>query len=87
MANKALEGLKYNEVFTALGRFVEEKELRDVFVMEFEEGIIVTGAVTLETPRGIDYDHTVETYVLSAQDLRALLANQGKLEKRKFFGR
>ncbi len=86
MANSALEGLNYPEVFTALGKLIEENELHDVVVMEFEQGIIVTGAVTQEV--GTGYDHKVETFVLSGADLRSMLSNKGmKSLKRGLFRR
>lgn len=86
MANSALQGLAYSDIFAALGRFIQDKNLSDVFVMEFEQGIIVTGASLVEGRT--NFDHVVETFVLSAEDLRALVSNKSsKSEKRGLFGR
>lgn len=86
MANSAMDGIKYPDAFAALGRFIADNDLYDVSVMEFEQGIIVTGAVPREQ-RG-DFDHDIATFVLSAEDLRALIANKGsKPSKRGLFGR
>lgn len=71
MANKALRGIHYTELFPALGKFIQDQELNDVVVMEFEEGIIITGTKIIDARE--EYNHSIETHILSAQDLRALL--------------
>ena len=61
----------YPEMFTALGRFIAKHELGDVCVMEFEDGVIVTGSVLYETAEG--YNRRTETHVLSADDLKRMV--------------
>lgn len=83
MANKALEGISYPDVFSALGKFIADNNLYDVFVMEFEQGIIVTGSSAASSASG----YIIETHVLSATDLRNLIAKSKQSEKRGLFGR
>jgi hypothetical protein len=66
--NKPL--IAYPEVFAALGRFVAKKKLREVCVMEFEAGFIVTG--TLFFDKGESSGRTIETQVFSFEELRRL---------------
>ncbi len=84
MANKAMVGLTYPEVFAALGKFIADKKLQDVFITEFEEGIIVSGATMVPTAES--YSHTLETYIFSADSLRALITGK-KSARRGLFGR
>ncbi len=68
--------LQYPEVFTAIGRFVAKQGLTNVCVLEFENGIIVTGSVLYEA--GESYQRRTETHVLSAEDLGKLLKGATK---------
>ncbi len=63
--------LGYADAFKAIGRFVERKQLTDVCVMEFEQGLIVTGSVLY--PAGESYNRNIETHILSQDDLRRLM--------------
>lgn len=62
--------LPYAETLAAIGRMVAKKQLADVCVMEFEEGVIVTGSLLYEA--GESYNRRIETLVLSADDLKRL---------------
>lgn len=62
--------LNYPEIFAVLGKFITEKKLHDVCVMEFEDGIIVAGSVVYEGRETIR--RAQETFVLSRQDLEKM---------------
>jgi hypothetical protein len=62
---------KYPDLFTALGKFINDKKLRDVCVIEYEDGIIVSGSVIYDS-----HQHTrrnQETFVLSRDDLQKMI--------------
>ena len=61
----------YPQVFGALGNFIAKSGLTDVCVMEFEQGIIVTGTQFYET--GENYNRSIVTHVLSFDDLNRLI--------------
>ncbi len=63
--------IAYPEIFAALGRFIAKEKMRDVCVMEFEHGVIVTGSVSYAT--GDTLTHYIETKVLSFEDLQRLM--------------
>jgi hypothetical protein len=67
--NKPL--ITYPEVFAAIGRFINRKKLRDVCVMEFEGGLIVSGSVFFD--KGEGFGRTIETQVFSFDELRQLV--------------
>ena len=61
----------YPEVFAALGKFVAKKKLREVCVMEFEAGFIVTGSLFFD--KGEGFGRTIETQVFSFDELRHMV--------------
>jgi hypothetical protein len=61
----------YPQVFGAIGNFIAKSGLTDVCVMEFEQGIIVTGTQFYET--GENYNRSIVTHVLSFDDLNRLI--------------
>lgn len=63
----ALPAFNYPEVMSALGKFIADKKMQDICVMEFEDGIIVTGSVVYEARGGVY--RSQETYVLAKKDL------------------
>ncbi len=62
--------IPYPEVLAAIGRFITKQGLTRVCIMEFEDGIIVTGSILFETRES--YNHRTETHVLSVADLQRL---------------
>lgn len=84
MASGALADIKYPDLFAQIGKFVAEKNIKDVCVMEFEDGVIITGSVIYDTSVG--YKRILETFVLSAQDLQKMI-DSGTDGKRGLFGR
>lgn len=84
MASQALKNVKYTDLFGALGKFIESKGIKDVCVMEFEEGVIVTGTVVYEVTGG--YRRRQDTFILSGDELRLLLETDAP-GKRGLFGR
>jgi hypothetical protein len=74
----ALPKLNYSEIMTALGRFIADKKMRDVCVMEFEDGIIVTGSVVYESRGGVH--RSQETFVLAQSDLEKMAGSRAFLK-------
>ncbi|MCL4486568.1 MAG: hypothetical protein M1132_01965 [Chloroflexi bacterium] len=70
MAPKTDLAIPYPEVMAAVGRLIAKRGLRRVCVMEFEEGVIVTGSTLFETQES--YNERTETHVLSTGDLERL---------------
>jgi hypothetical protein len=64
-------GKRYPEVLAALGRFIAKNGMSDVCIMEFENGVIVTGSVLYET--GEDMNRYIATHILSHSDLARLV--------------
>ena len=71
MAAETRGNIRYTDLFSALGKFITEKNMNDVCVMEFEDGVIITGTVIYNSRAG--YRREQETYVLSASELNGLL--------------
>ena len=67
-------GANYNypELFVALGKYIADQKLDRVCVLEFEEGFIISGSTIYEGSDG--FRRTLQTRVLSDQDLKALIA-------------
>ncbi len=62
--------LRYPDVLSSIGRLIAQKQLSDVCIVEFEQGVIVTGSVLYEA--GESYNRRTETYVLSVDDLKRM---------------
>ncbi len=62
---------QYPELFAAVGRFIAKQGLKDVCVLEFEKGVIITGSVLYEA--GESYQRRTETHVLAEEDLNRLM--------------
>ncbi|OQY94889.1 MAG: hypothetical protein B6D41_06735 [Chloroflexi bacterium UTCFX4] len=71
MLNTALKDTSYADLFTALGKFITSKKLQDVCVMEFDQGVIVIGAVMVETAVG--FQRRQDTFIFAGDELRLLL--------------
>jgi len=63
--------IPYPELLCAIGRFIVKRGITNVCVMEFEDGVIVTGTVLYET--GETMGRRTETHVLSGEDLHRLV--------------
>jgi hypothetical protein len=63
--------IPYPELLRAIGRFIVKRGITNVCVMEFEDGVIVTGTVLYET--GETMGRRTETHVLSGEDLHRLV--------------
>jgi hypothetical protein len=85
MANPIAD-LKYPDLFAALGKFIEDKKLENVCVMEYEDGVIISGYVVYES-------HSIlrraqETFVLPMEELKRMMGtNLSSTPKRGLFGR
>ena len=63
--------IAYPELFAAIGRFIATRKLRDVCVMEFESGMIVSGSSFFD--KGEGFGRTIESKVFSFDELRQLV--------------
>jgi len=63
--------LDYPAVFAAIGKFVHNKKIHSVCLLEFEHGIIVTGTVMYESAESTG-QHT-ETHIFSLDDLKKMV--------------
>lgn len=61
----------YPEVLHAIGRFVAKRGISNICVMEFENGVIVTGTLLYNT--GETMGRRTETHILSFDDLQRLI--------------
>ncbi len=68
--------VQYPDAFAAIGRYIAKHSLKDVCVLEFEKGVIITGSLLYETGEG--YQRRTETHVLSDEDLLRLIRGQEK---------
>lgn len=75
----SLQNLNYIELFPALGKFITDKQLQDVCVMEFEDGIIVSGSVLYDRRGGVR--RAQETFVLSADELEKMTGKRGPTKR------
>jgi len=69
--SRAKKLVPYPELFHAIGQFIVKRGLGNVCVMEFEDGVVVTGTVLYET--GETLGRRTETHVLSGEDLQQLV--------------
>jgi hypothetical protein len=79
MAVKAAPDLNYPDVFVALGKFIADKNLQDLCIMEFEQGFIVSGYSVYEGHAGSR--RAQETFILSVEELKKMSSG-----KRGLFG-
>ena len=63
--------LRYTDVLNGVARFIQRRRLNDVCIMEFEQGVIITGSALYET--GESYNRYTETHVLSIDDLQRIM--------------
>lgn len=72
MASRSpLDKMGYERVFQALGRLMDEQRMRDVVVMEFEEGVILQGFELVATTEGWMLRFKTDTF--SQADLKKLV--------------
>ncbi len=63
--------VSYADAFAAIGRFIANRHMSDVCVLEFEHGVIVSGSILFVA--GESYRRQVETQVFSEDDLRKMI--------------
>lgn len=71
--------LNYPELFAALGKFIADKKLQDICLIEFEDGIIIAGSTIYETRSGTQ--RSQETFILSSQDLEKMSGKRGLFKR------
>lgn len=65
------KNFSYPELLHAIGKFVTKRGMSNICVMEFENGVIVTGIVLYNT--GETIGRRTETHVLSFDDVQRLI--------------
>lgn len=63
--------IAYPELLQAIGKFIVKQKISNICIMEFEDGVIVTGTVLYDT--GETIGRRSETHVLSGEDLHRLV--------------
>lgn len=61
----------YPELLHAIGKFIAKRGITNICVMEFENGIIVTGVTLYNT--GETTGRRTETHILSFEDVQRLI--------------
>ncbi len=86
MANQGIGDLQYQHVFASIGKFIASKNLQNVCVMEFEDGIIISGSVIYAGSAG--FRRNQETFVLGIEELKHMVeSSKPTADKRGLFGR
>jgi hypothetical protein len=62
---------RYDVLLAALGRFAEERRLKELCLLEFEQGVILQGTKMIPTADG--YQRSSETHVLSHEEVGELV--------------
>ncbi len=62
--------LDYPKLMATVGRYLAQKNLTDVCVMEFEHGILIVGSLLYDTGEALG--RRTETHVLSIEELQRL---------------
>jgi hypothetical protein len=62
---------RYEDVFRALGNYVDANRFRDVSILETPEGFLIKGQVVQEVASG--WYSTPQTYLFTNEDLDAIL--------------
>ncbi len=63
--------IDYAQLMATVGRYIVQKNLSDVCVMEFEHGILIIGSALYEA--GEDTRRRTETHVLSFDELKRMV--------------
>lgn len=62
---------RYEDVFRALGNYIDEQQFKDVSIVETAEGFLIKGQVVQETAEG--WGSTPQSYLFTNEDLDAIL--------------
>lgn len=62
---------RYEDVFRALGNYVDSNRFKDVTIVETPEGFLIKGQVIQESSTG--WISTPQTYLFTNEDLDAIL--------------
>lgn len=65
------KNFSYPELLHAIGKFIAKHGITNICVMEFENGIIVTGVTLYNT--GETTGRRTETHILSFEDVQRLI--------------
>ncbi|MEW5717040.1 MAG: hypothetical protein AB1817_00275 [Chloroflexota bacterium] len=67
----AKKAIPYPELLQAIGQFIAKRGIGNICIMEYEDGVIVTGSALYDT--GETIGRRTETHVLTGEDLRRLV--------------
>lgn len=62
---------RYEDLFRALGNYIDEHQFKDVSIVETPEGFLIKGQVVQETADG--WGSSPQTYLFTNDDLDAIL--------------
>jgi hypothetical protein len=62
---------RYEDVFRALGNYIDNNRFKDVSILETPEGFLIKGQVVQEHSAG--WTSTPQTYLFTNEDLDAIL--------------
>jgi len=66
-----MAGLSYSDVMQVLGRYIEDKKLKDVCLLEIEGGVVIQGIAVATTYEG--YTTLLQTYTLNREEISRLM--------------
>jgi hypothetical protein len=62
---------RYEDVFRALGNYIDEHLFKDVTIVETPDGFLIKGQVVQETTNG--FQSAPQTYLFTNEDIDAIL--------------
>jgi hypothetical protein len=68
--------MRYEDVFRALGHYIDENRFKDVVIVEVPEGFLIKGQVSQETSAG--FIAVPQTYLFTNEDIDVILEDSSK---------
>lgn len=68
--------MRYEDVFRALGHYIDTHRFKDVVIVEVPEGFLIKGQVLQETAAG--YVAVPQTYLFTNEDIDVILDEAAK---------
>jgi hypothetical protein len=68
--------MRYEDVFRALGHYIDANRFKDIVIVEVPEGFLIKGQVTQETAAG--FIAVPQTYLFTNEDIDIILEDSSK---------